>query len=528
MPKTFSAVIVGSGASGGMAAWVLTRAGIDCCVLEAGPLVDFERQRELRPVYELPFRGFGTPGRFPHVTQASEFDENLWLDEKQNPYSHPANDPYFWVRIRMAGGKMNRWGRASWRLSDLEFKARDHDGFGENWPVEYATLAPYYSRVEPMFKVQGRNEGLPQLPDGVLLEDGSPDSPANARFIAAAAKRGIRITKPRRATGTLASSLNLLLPDAAATGKLTLVPNAIAREIAFDAKTGRVNGIHYLDRRSKRDFFIGAKAVVLGASTLETVRLLLNSASPRWPQGLGNASGTLGRYLFDQIYVKNVVQALVPEARASRQGRSQTGGAGYICRFRNVEKSEKLPFLRGYTYDFGSGGAVNPRYIPKYGEPLMREIADLGSASFSLTTMGEVLPRYENRASIHPTLKDDWGIPALHIEHRYTANERAMAKDSMEVASELCRDAGFEILEAHSQMVPPGESIHELGGCRMGADRKTSMLDQWQQSHEIPNLFAMDGSTFVTGGAQNPTLTILALAMRSSERLAERMKSGEL
>jgi choline dehydrogenase-like flavoprotein len=197
MPKTFPVVIVGSGASGGMAAWALTRLGVECCLLDAGPMIDLEKQRELRPVYDLPFRGFGTPGRFPHVTQASEFDENMWADEKQNPYTHPENDPYYWVRIRMVGGKMNRWGRASWRLSDLEFKARDHDGFGENWPVSLAELAPFYDRVEPMFKVQGRNEGLPQLPDGKLLIDGSPESPANQRFIKAAAKRGIPTTKPR-------------------------------------------------------------------------------------------------------------------------------------------------------------------------------------------------------------------------------------------------------------------------------------------------------------------------------------------
>src|SRR5690606_36245657 len=152
MPKTFPVVIVGSGASGGMAAWTLTKLGVECCLLDAGPLIDIEKQRELRPVYDLPFKGFGTPGRFPHVTQASEFDENLWADEKLNPYSYPKNDPYYWVRIRMVGGKMNRWGRASWRLSNLEFKAKDHDGFGENWPVSYAEIAPFYDRVEPIFK----------------------------------------------------------------------------------------------------------------------------------------------------------------------------------------------------------------------------------------------------------------------------------------------------------------------------------------------------------------------------------------
>ena len=529
MAKTFPVVIIGSGAAGGMMAWALTRAGIECCMLDAGPLVDFDKQREMRPVFELPFRGLGTPGRFPHVTQASEWDENVWLDEKENPYSYPPDDPYYWVRIRMIGGKTTRWGRASWRLSDLEFKCKDHDGFGENWPVSLAELSPFYDRAEPMFRVQGRNEGLPQLPDGKLLADDSADSPANKRFILAAEKRGIRITKPRRATGTLASSVNLLLPDAMETGKLTLTPNAIAREISVDPKTGLANGVHFIDRRTKRDYFVAARVVVAGCSTLETVKLLLNSKSPRWPNGLGNSNGVLGHYLFDQIYVKNVVQAVVPEAKASRKQRGITGGAGYVVRFRNLKPNQKENgFIRGYTYDFGSGGTPNPRYIPKYGEPLLRELAELQGTSFSLTTMGEVLPRFENQAQIDPELKDAWGIPALKITHRYTDNEFAMAKDSMEVASELCREAGFEILESHAQMVPPGESIHELGGCRMGSDPKKSMLNQWNQCHDVKNLFVTDGSSFVTGGAQNPTLTILALSMRAGEYLADKMKKNEL
>lgn len=526
MAKTFPVVIVGSGAAGGMAAWALTRMGVECCLLEAGPLIDIEKQRELRAVYDLPFRGFGTPGRFPHVTQASEFDENLWADEKQNPYSYPPDDPYYWVRIRMAGGKTTRWGRASWRLSDLDLKARDIDGFGENWPVSYAELAPFYDRVEPMFSVLGRNEGIPQLPDGKLQVDQSPDSPANARFIQAAAKRGIRITKPRRASGTLASSLNLLLPPALETGKLSLVTNAVARVVTVDPVSGQANGVAFVDRRSKREFHVRAETVIVGASALESVRLLLNSRSTRWPSGLGNTNGTLGRYLFDQIYVKNVVQAIVPEARASRAAGRVTGGSGYVCRFRNLKKGEGHPFLRGYVYDFGSGGTPNPRYVPGVGEKMLRELGDLQNTGFALTTMGEVLPRYENVATIDSKLRDAWDIPALHITHRYTDNENKMAEDSRQVAEELCRDAGFEILESHAQMVPPGESIHELGGCRMGTDPKTSMLNGWNQSHAVPNLYVLDGSSFPSGGAQNPTLTILALSLRAAEHLVESKKRG--
>lgn len=520
MPSDHDVLIIGSGASGGMVAHALTRLGIKCLMLDAGPSIDLDKQRVLKPVYELPYRGFGRPGRFPHVTQASEFSANMWADEKQNPYTYDPSDPYYWVRIRLVGGKTLAWGRASWRLSDYEFKCRDHDGFGENWPIEYKDLAPYYDRVEPMFRVSGRKEGLPQLPDGVFLEDDSRDSQSVQRFIASAKRMNIPTTKQRRATGTLASSVNLLLPDALATGNLKIVSDAVVRHISTDRKTGLANGAHFVDRRSKREYQVNARVVVVGASCLESTRLLLNS-------GLANSSGVLGHYLFDQIYVKNVIQCIVPEARNGKAGRGLMGGGGYIARFRNLQNREKK-FLRGYAYDFGSGGTPAPRYFPLYGEALQKEMASVAGAGFGMTTMGEVLPRYENHVRINKEVRDEWGIPALHIQQRYTDNEREMAIDSVNVAEELCRGAGFEVLAKHSQMVPPGESIHELGTCRMGNDPKKSVLNRFNQSHDVKNLFVVDGSSFVSGGAQNPTLTILALAMRASEYMAAEMKKGSI
>ena len=519
MKQDHEVLIVGSGAAGGMAAYTLCKLGVKCLMLDAGPQLDFEKQRVTRNVYDLPYRGFGRPGRFPHVTQASEWDASVWLDEKQNPYSHPENDPYYWVRIRMIGGKTLKWGRASWRLSDYEFKGKDHDGFGENWPISYSDLAPFYDRVEPVFRVSGRKEGLPQLPDGVFLPDESRDSSCVQRFLESARKMGVPTTKQRRSTGALASSVNLLLPDALATGNLTILPNAIVRELTYS--NGLVNGASFIDRVSKRDFHVSARAIVLGASTLESQRILMNSH-------LCESSGVLGRYLFDQFYVKDVVTAIVPEAKGGNAPRGLMGGGGYIPRFRNLKPGAAKPFLRGYAFDFGSGGTPSARLLPTYGEALLKDLAELQNTSFSMTTMGEVLPRYENRATISPSLKDAWGIPALHIEHKYTENEFAMAKDSMNTAEELCRGAGFEILSKHWEMVPPGESIHELGGCRMGSDPKKSVLNPFNQCHDVKNLFVTDGSAFVSGGSQNPTLTILALSMRASEYLAGQMKRGEI
>jgi choline dehydrogenase-like flavoprotein len=513
-------LIIGSGASGGMVAYVLARKGIRCLMLDAGPAVDFQRDRCLKPVYDLPYRGFGRPGRFPNLPQANEFNGNVWADPKKNPYSFNPSDPYDWVRIRLVGGRTLLWGRWSFRLSDYDFRGKDHDGYGDNWPIRYEDLAPYYDRVERIYRVSGRKAGLPQLPDGVFIEDDSPDSESIQRFRAAARRRGIATTKVRRATGELASSVNLLLPDALATGNLQIVSDAVVRSISTDPNTGLANGAYFIDRRSRHDYHVKARVVVLGASCLESTRILLNS-------GLVNSSGVLGHYLFDQFYVKHVVDAIVPDARGGSPGRHLMGGGGCIPRFRNLKTREKN-FIRGYMLIFGSGGTPDARYFPVYGEALQKQLADVRGAGFDLTTMGEVLPRYENHVRIDKDVVDAWGIPALHIQARYTENEFAMAKDSMEVAAELCFDAGFKVLEKHWQMVPPGESIHELGTCRMGDDPKTSVVNKYNQAHDIKNIFVVDGGAFVSGGCQNPTETISALAMRAAEYIAEKMRMREI
>jgi choline dehydrogenase-like flavoprotein len=283
-----------------------------------------------------------------------------------------------------------------------------------------------------------------------------------------------------------------------------------------------VNGAHIVDRHSLREMQARARVVVVGASTLESTRLLLNS-------GIANSSGVLGHYLHDQFYVKNVVQAVVPEARDGKARRGLMGGGGYIPRFRNLNAPEKdKKFIRGYSVDFGSGGTPNAKYYPTWGEELRKLQARDAGAAFGMTAMGEVLARKENHVRINKDVKDAWGIPVLHIEHKYTDNEFEMAKDAMNTLDEFCRAAGFDVLAKHARMVPPGESIHEIGTCRMGNDKKTSVLNKWNQSHDIKNLFVVDGSSFVSGGSQNPTLTILALSMRASEYMAGEMTKGNL
>jgi choline dehydrogenase-like flavoprotein len=521
--KDYDVLIIGSGASGGMAAHTLTKKGASCLMLDAGPLVDFARSRGPKAVYDLPYRGFGKPGVLPHVFQANEFNANQWVDETQVPYTHDPGSPFNWVRVRMIGGKSLFWARMSFRLSDYEFKAKDHDGFGENWPISYADLKPFYDRVEPIFRVAGRNEGYTQLPDGVFLPDDSPWSGAMQRFIDSASKRSIPVTKMRRATGSgqFASSFNLLLPDAVETGKLTIVPNAVVRDITLDKNTGLVNGANFLDRHSKREMHAKAPIVIVAASCLESTRILLNSK-------IANSSGALGHYLHDQLYISQGVQAVVPEALDGKAPRGLMGGGGYSPRFVNLQKGKEEDFIRGYAYDFSTGNTPDPKYVPAYGAELDKKLASYRGAGVSVTIMGEVLPRFENFVGIDKKVVDAWGIPVLHIQAKYGENEFKMSKHAMNTFAEVCHGAGFEVLTKHDQMFPPGYSIHELGTCRMGDDPKKSVLNQWNQSHDIKNLFVVDGSSFVTGGYQNPTMTILALSMRASEYIVDQKGKGNL
>ncbi len=515
-------LIIGSGHSGGMAANILTSKGISCLMLNAGPIVDFQKDRETKAAYELPYHGFKDPKKVPHIFQANEFNANTWVDEKEVPYTCDPKNPYNWVRVRLFGGRSLFWARQSFRLSDYEFKAKDHDGFGENWPINLAELDPYYSRVEAIFRVRGRREGLPQYPDGNFVEDTSGGwSDFMQRVIAAAKPMGINVCKPRSAMGVdgLASSINLLLPDAFASGKLRTVPNAVVRELTVDKNTGQVSGARFVDRHSRREMTVKARVVVLAAGTLESTRLLLNS-------GIANSSGVMGHYLIDQTYGAGISGSL-KEARDGKAPAGFMGGGGMMPRFRNIDSKAK-DFIRGYAINLSSGGGIDAHCIPAYGEELQKKMESYRGSAFTTYIYGEVLPRYENHVRLDKTTLDAWGIPALHIQTKYTDNELNMSRDAVEVSVELAEACGVEVLAKNPIPNPPGYSIHELGTCRMGDNPKTSVLNKWNQSHDIKNLFVVDGSSFVTGGWQNPTMTILALSMRASEYLADQMRQGNL
>jgi choline dehydrogenase-like flavoprotein len=520
--ETFDVLIIGSGHAGGMAAKALTESGIRCLMLNAGPVADVARNAQDKPAYELPYRGFKPPGRLEHVFQANEFNANVWVDEQEVPYTFEAANPYNWVRVRLFGGRSLFWSRQSFRLSDYEFKGKSHDGFGEDWPISHADLAPYYSRVEDIFQVCGGRDGPPQMPDGNFVLDKSPWSQSMQRFIAAAKPFDMPVCKQRRAMGRdgLASSVNLLLPDAEKTGKLTSIANAVVRELTTDKNTGQPNGCHFVDRLSRREIHVKARVVVLAAGTLESTRLLLNST-------VGNSSGMVGRYLMDQVYGPGVTCS-VPEARNGKATKELMGGGAIVPRFRNIT-TKNDSFLRGYALNVTSLIApVDPRNFAAYGAELQQKLQEYNGSSFHMTMMGEVLGRYENHVRINKDKVDAWGIPVLHVETKYTPNEYNMAKDAVEVGSAVAEAAGFEVLSKNTVPNPPGYSIHEVGTCRMGDDPKSSVVNKWCQSHDHKNLFVVDGASFTSAGWQNPTMTILALSMRASEYLAGEMNKQNI
>ena len=520
-------LIIGSGHSGGMAAKILTEKGISCLMLNAGPVADIRKDTEVKPAFSLPYRGFKQPGQLEHVYQSNEFNANTWVDEKEVPYTYDAKNNYNWVRVRLFGGRSLFWSRVSFRLSDYEFKGKSHDGFGDDWPISLADLDPYYSRVEKIFRVRGAKHGIAQFPDGSYIVDDEPYPKSIQRLAEAAKTQGVQIAKQRIATGIngLASSVNLLLPDAFKTGKLRAIPNVVVRELSVDKNTGKISQVHFVDRISRREMSVKARVVVLAAGCLESTRLLLNSGEGK--NGIANSSGVLGHYLADQIYGPGVVCS-VPEARDGKSTKEMMDGSGIFPRFRNID-TKANGFVRGGALNvWSSTGGLDPRSFTEYGEPLQKKLDSYHGSKLEMGLMGEVLSRYENHVRINHDVVDAWGIPVLHIDARYGENETNLTKDAVDSGAAFAEAAGFEVLAKNYQWNPPGYSIHELGTARMGDDPKTSVLNKWNQSHDIKNLFVVDASAFVSAGWQNPTLTLTSLSMRASEYLAEEMKQGNV
>jgi len=580
LTTTYDAVVVGSGAAGGMAAHVLTSHGLKVLLLEAGKQQDTSKiLHSMQWPYDHPRRGRTPPdyhaltvneynirdytqkSPFPHVESYvqgwnfSDYSKTLVVNEKENPYT---GTRYAWVRSRAVGGKTNIWGRLALRLSDYDFKAKDHDGWGENWPISYADIAPYYDRVDRYLGVSGFPEGLPQMPDGQFMR---PIRLTYAEMHLRQTLKGMnRVLTPYRAgvaTDTLKhnkyrshcysrgacnrhvggcdihaafDSPTGLIRPAMDTGNLTLRPNSTVYEVTVDKDTGKATGVSFLDSETKKSYQAKAKVVVLAASTLESARLLLLSKSSTYPNGIANSSGHVGHNFCEHVMgpsISGFMPELVGKPRTLDDGKP---GNFYIPRYRNID-SRQPDFIRGYGFEGGAGCTMIPGTAfntPGFGEEYKKNVRRYAGATIDMSGFGEVLARYENQVSIDPEMKDAWGVPVLRFNYTFCENERKMCEDMVKTGREMFEAAKFEILSADGRILPEGWSIHELGTSRMGNEPKTSVLNQYEQSHDVKNLFVVDGSSFVTASAQNPTWTIMALCWRSCDYLADQLKKGEI
>lgn len=545
-----------------MAAKELTAHGFQVLVLEAGPPVDPSRDfaQHTWP-YEVMYRGFGPPGwkereQWMQDT-ATQFSRHFYVKDSEHPYTTDPGKPFLWVRARILGGKTLHWGRLSWRLSDLDFKAASRDGFDVDWPVDYAEMSPYYDRAEEFVGVNGNKDGLWYLPDGKflppmkltcgeqLLKRGSEKTGRPAIVM-----RTAQLTRPHNGraachycgecddgcdVGAMFNSVAATLPVAAATGRLRVRPNSVVRHLIIDTNTGRAKGVAFVDRVTYQEQEALGKVVIVAASTLESTRILLNSKSRQHPHGVGNSSGVLGHYLVDHfggVGATGFQHILMGKTPTFDMSDAKNSGL-FIPRFQNLNKETKHPkFIRGYGFECGSNTTMFPttaRGLPGFGKTFKESVRRYYTAPVGLTTRAAMLSRFENYVEIDPDgVVDAWGIPVLKIHIKHSDNEYEMARHAAETSEEILRASGAEVVETGGNITVPGKIIHELGTVRMGNDPKRSVLNKYNQVHDCQNVFVTDGSAFVNSANQNPTLTILALTIRACDHIADQAKGGAL
>ncbi len=529
----------------------LAESGFKVVLLEAGSQVTPYKEFKHRWPYELPFRGAGQPGFLrKYFKGATEYNYRIMLDDRENPYTTDAGKPFRWIRSRVLGGRTLHWSRASDRFSDFEFKAASRDGYGENWPIGYRDLASYYDRVERFIGVSAAAAGLSQFPDGVFL----PPMPLNCSetiFAAAAQKIGLPAT-PRRVAqltrmwngrppchycgncvngcdvGAMFNTIVSTLPPALKTGNITLLCDSVVSHVLMDNEN-RARGVRFTERYTNRQVEINARMVLLAGSALENTRLLLNSRSG----GLANSSGILGQYLMDQVSGAGVSGFLpILKNTAIRNDDGKASGL-YIPNFSNIgSRPSSRNFIRGYAMSASGGAAQFPAFapaLPGFGSDYKKQVKSLYPAYARVwLSGGEMLARKENFVELDPEVRDKWGIPVLKIHCTHCDNDRKLYQDFFANAQELFRAAGGEIVDAKPFMAVPGSLVHEVGTCRMGADPKTSVLNSFCQTHDIPNLFVFGGGCFVTTGDKHPTLTMMALTARGCDYLIEMARRGDV
>ena len=557
--ETYDAILVGAGAVGGWVAKELTEAGLKVAVLDAGRQLDPSKDfLEHKRPWEMPFRGrrYGSREsveRQPVQSQCVMYDEytaHQFVDDTDNPYTTPADRPFVWIRCRQVGGRSVVWARHVYRYGDLDLKAASRDGFGVDWPFAYADLAPYYDRVDRFIGVSGEAAGLPHLPDGEFLPPTRLSCGEELLRTVAREKfgrtlmidRSAILTRPHQGrqqchycgpcsrgcvTGSYYSSPASTLPAAAATGRLTLIPDAVVSHVVVDDR-GKCKSVYYVDRTTRNHREAISSVVILCASSFESVRIMLNSRSNAHPAGLANSSGVLGHYLMDSARGGRA-SGVLPVLRGVSDSQGRRPNGILVVRFRNVE-ARHPDFIRGYHLQGGASVVAweHAYRTPGFGAGFKKAVRESRHWRGTLSGFGDCLPYFENRCTLDKEKVDAWGIPALHIDVAFGDNERKLVKDMGESAAEMLEAAGAEDLQVSTTISAPGLSTHEVGGARMGNDPRSAVLNGFAQAHDVSNLFVMDGAAFPTSPCPNPTLTMMAVAARGCDYLVREYRAGRL
>jgi choline dehydrogenase-like flavoprotein len=556
----YDAIIVGSGITGGWAAKELTEKGLNVLLLEAGRTIVPEKDYvEHVPVWELKYRDWDNravrektqPIQRECYYACDEYSNKFFVSDVENPYTCEEGKHFSWIRGRQVGGKSITWGRQSYRWSDLDFEANLKDGIAVDWPIRYADIAPWYDYVEEFAGISGQAEGLPQLPDGKFLppmemtcvEHDVRDALAkhfDDRMMTIGRAAVLTRTHKGRAachycgichrgciTQSYFSSLNSTLPAAQKTGRLTLRPYSVVRNLNYDSKTGRVTGANVIDAQTKNELEFKARIFFICCSTLESTRLLLNSATPEMPNGLANSSGELGHNLMDH-HMGAGASGSMPGHEDKMPFGNRPNGI-YIPRFRNV-KSKHRDFIRGYGYQGGGSrdGWTRGMSMPGFGADFKNALKKPGPWRVGMGGFGECLPNHNNYVEINKNKLDAWGIPTLTIHCAWGENEQTMSKDIAVQAAEMLAAAGAKNISVRQEISSPGLGIHEMGTARMGRDPKTSVLNEHNQAHDVKNLFLPDGACMASSSCVNPSLTYMALTARACDFAVSRMKRNEL
>ena len=565
--KIYDVCIVGSGAGGGMAAKILSESGLNVAVLEAGPNYDpaaEEDKTQMKWPWESPRRGASVTRPF------GDFDAALggW-EIKGEPYTRADGTAFDWFRSRMLGGRTNHWGRISLRFGPLDFKRKDHDGLGENWPISYDVVKPYYDKVDKLIGVYGSKENIHNEPDGFFLPPPKPRL-HDLYYTRAARKMGLPVIPARlsiltqkinnergvcfycrqcnRGCSVYAdfSSSSVLIKPLVNNGNVDIYLNAMVRAVSTNEE-GKATGVIYINKSDNLEYQIKAKTVILAASACSSARILLNSKSKQHPNGLANGSDVVGRYLHDSTGASR--SGIIPEL-LDRKRYNEDGVGGMHIYTPWWLNDKKLNFTRGYhievwggmgmpSYGVGFGIEHTQKLLGTtrpggYGTSLKEDMRKYYGAVIGFGGRGESIPQYDNYCKIDDEVVDQWGIPVLKFHYKWTDHEIQQVKHMQETFTELLENMGaIPFGEAPGKdknfgIEAPGRIIHEVGTTRMGDNPKTSVLNKYNQAHEVANLFVMDGGAFVSQADKNPTWTILALAWRASEYLIQELKKQNL